>query len=247
MRLGEGHLGFRLYPACTSPLPPPPLGSLGPTLPLSTSVMWRTPQAIRQRATAQPSVPAPSSRQRWAAMLPTSRAGAARHRMSFRFRSTACSARDRGSMRGARLTCLQGGECGYLGGGGWGQLAWAGGRGTQGGARGRPGGAGGAQPSRRRLARVWGNSGGQQGLVQLAGRFQPPTWVPACPGHPPPSPATAAAARRPPAAAGAHAPQSWPLRRSALTGRPCSTAPPGPRHPESWTPAAARCAAATLG
>ncbi len=61
------------------------------TLPLSTKVMLRTPQARSVRAEAR---------------APTSRPGAARHRMRRRFRSTACSARCSGLMVALVLTCL---------------------------------------------------------------------------------------------------------------------------------------------
>mmetsp|Transcript_2056 Transcript_2056/g.5756 ORF Transcript_2056/g.5756 Transcript_2056/m.5756 type:complete len:343 (-) Transcript_2056:485-1513(-) len=67
------------------------------TLPPSTKVMVRTPQARRARATLQPRVPAPTRRQRVAASLSVSSSGSSRHRMRRRLRSTDDSARACGS------------------------------------------------------------------------------------------------------------------------------------------------------
>jgi len=74
------------------------------TPPLSTSVMCRTPHASKVRATAQPSVPAPISKHRVADKRSTSSPGNRRQRMSFRFRSMACSACSRGSKHARRST-----------------------------------------------------------------------------------------------------------------------------------------------
>ena len=66
--------------------------------PLSTKVIWRTPHPMRQRATAQPSVPAPISRHFVAATLSVCSDGIRRQRISLRLRSTELSARATGSI-----------------------------------------------------------------------------------------------------------------------------------------------------
>mmetsp|Transcript_34364 Transcript_34364/g.110608 ORF Transcript_34364/g.110608 Transcript_34364/m.110608 type:complete len:274 (+) Transcript_34364:940-1761(+) len=68
------------------------------TLPESTSVIALTPQPRRQRATAQPSVPAPMSKHLCAATFSGSSAGMSRHRMSRMLRSTAAAAVAAGSI-----------------------------------------------------------------------------------------------------------------------------------------------------
>ena len=79
-------------------------GLLNDTTPESTKVMFRTPHARRHRATAHPSVPAPSSRHLVFANPSRSSSGRSRQRMSLRFRSTACDARRSGSMLAPRST-----------------------------------------------------------------------------------------------------------------------------------------------
>mmetsp|Transcript_22658 Transcript_22658/g.51832 ORF Transcript_22658/g.51832 Transcript_22658/m.51832 type:complete len:387 (-) Transcript_22658:233-1393(-) len=75
------------------------------TTPLSTKVMVRTPQPRRQRATAQPSVPAPTRRQLVAATASLSSCGISRQRISRRLRSTDASARASGSICADRSIC----------------------------------------------------------------------------------------------------------------------------------------------
>ena len=62
------------------------------TTPESTSVILRTPQPRRQRATEQPRVPAPRRRQRVPATASLFSCGISRHRISCRLRSTDASA-----------------------------------------------------------------------------------------------------------------------------------------------------------
>mmetsp|Transcript_32296 Transcript_32296/g.84850 ORF Transcript_32296/g.84850 Transcript_32296/m.84850 type:complete len:242 (-) Transcript_32296:278-1003(-) len=75
------------------------------TRPLSTNVTLRTPHPSRQRATLQPSVPAPRRRQRVEKIRSVSRSGSSRQRMSLRLRSTDDSASRRGSITALRSIC----------------------------------------------------------------------------------------------------------------------------------------------
>mmetsp|Transcript_9205 Transcript_9205/g.39005 ORF Transcript_9205/g.39005 Transcript_9205/m.39005 type:complete len:565 (+) Transcript_9205:772-2466(+) len=72
------------------------------TTPESTNVNEETPHPRRHRATAHPSVPAPTIRHRVSAIFFRSRSGSKRHRMSFRLSSAAAIARRVGSMLSPR-------------------------------------------------------------------------------------------------------------------------------------------------
>ena len=72
------------------------------TTPESTNVNRVAPHPRRHRATAHPSVPAPTSRHFVSAIFFRSRSGSKRHRMSFRLSSAAAIARRVGSMLSPR-------------------------------------------------------------------------------------------------------------------------------------------------
>mmetsp|Transcript_3444 Transcript_3444/g.11663 ORF Transcript_3444/g.11663 Transcript_3444/m.11663 type:complete len:301 (+) Transcript_3444:533-1435(+) len=73
-------------------------GLLNDTFPESSSVIARTPQPNKHRATAHPNVPAPRSRHLVLASASASSSGSSRQRISFKFKSTACVARRVGSI-----------------------------------------------------------------------------------------------------------------------------------------------------
>jgi hypothetical protein len=68
------------------------------TLPLSIKVIFLTPHPSRPLATLHPNVPAPINKHFVCASKGILRAGKSRHRMSFKLRSTDCSAKRMGSI-----------------------------------------------------------------------------------------------------------------------------------------------------